>query len=144
MEVLVDQLCLTLWDPIECSPPGSFVHGILQARILQWIAIPFFRESSQPKGVRWVSYIAGGCFTTEPTGKPCVILGYPIGNIHPTHLLSDKEGFLFCMRPREVKGYVAGSGCTNIPATWAMWVSRLCDIRGVVNCTRYGTCGKSQ
>ena len=40
------QLCLTLCDPIECSPPGSSVHGILQARILEWIAMPFSQESS--------------------------------------------------------------------------------------------------
>ena len=39
--VLVTQLCLTLCDPMDCSPPGSSVHGILQARILEWVAIPF-------------------------------------------------------------------------------------------------------
>ena len=43
------QLCLTLCDPMDCSPPGSFVHGILQARILEWIAIPSSRGSSQPR-----------------------------------------------------------------------------------------------
>ena len=37
----------TLSDPMDCSPPGSSVHGILQARILEWVAISFFRESSQ-------------------------------------------------------------------------------------------------
>ena len=43
-------LCLiTLWDPTDCSPPGSSVHGILQARILEWVAIFFSRESSQPR-----------------------------------------------------------------------------------------------
>ena len=35
------QSCLTLWDPIDSSPPGSYVHGILQARILEWVAISF-------------------------------------------------------------------------------------------------------
>ena len=39
--VIVTQSCLTLCDPMDCSPPGSSVHGILQARILEWIAIPF-------------------------------------------------------------------------------------------------------
>ena len=39
--VLVAQSCLTLCDPMHCSPPGSSVHGILQARILEWVAIPF-------------------------------------------------------------------------------------------------------
>ena len=44
--MLVAQLCPTLCDPMDCSPPGSSVHGILQARILEWIAIPFSRGSS--------------------------------------------------------------------------------------------------
>ena len=43
------QLCLTLWDPMNCSPPGSSVHGILQARILEWVAMPFSRVSSWPR-----------------------------------------------------------------------------------------------
>ena len=41
MRVLVAQLCLTLCNLMDCSPPGCFVHGILQARILEWVAIPF-------------------------------------------------------------------------------------------------------
>ena len=40
VKVLVTQLCLTLFDPMDCSPPGSSVHGILQARILEWVAVP--------------------------------------------------------------------------------------------------------
>ena len=40
------QSCLTLCDPMDCSPPGSSVHGILQARILEWVAMPSFRGSS--------------------------------------------------------------------------------------------------
>ena len=42
------QSCLTLWDPMDCSPSGSSVHGILQARILEWIAIPFSRDLPNP------------------------------------------------------------------------------------------------
>ena len=48
-KVLVVQLCLTLCDPLDCSPPGFPVHEILQARILEWGAIPFPRGSSQPR-----------------------------------------------------------------------------------------------
>ena len=44
------QSCLTLGDPTGCSPPGFSVHGILQARILEWVAIAFSRESSQTQG----------------------------------------------------------------------------------------------
>ena len=43
------QLCLTLCDPMDRNLPGSSVHGILQARILQWVATPFSRGSSQPR-----------------------------------------------------------------------------------------------
>ena len=43
------QLHLTLWDPMDRGLPGSSVHGILQAKILEWVAIPFSRGSSQPK-----------------------------------------------------------------------------------------------
>ena len=45
----VTQSCLTLCDPVDCSPPGSSVRGILQARILEWVAISFSRGSSQPR-----------------------------------------------------------------------------------------------
>ena len=45
----VTQSCLTLCDPVDCGPPGSSIHGILQARILEWVAISFSRGSSQPR-----------------------------------------------------------------------------------------------
>ena len=46
VKVLITQSCLTLWDPMGCSPPGFPVKGILQAGILEWVFIPFFRGSS--------------------------------------------------------------------------------------------------
>ena len=57
--VLVTQSCLTLSDPMDCGPPASSVHGILQARILEWIAIPFSRGSSRPRAHTQASRIAG-------------------------------------------------------------------------------------
>ena len=60
----VTQLCLTLCNPVDCSPPGSSIHGILQARILEWVAISFSRESSLPRDRTQVSHIAGRC--SEP------------------------------------------------------------------------------
>ena len=57
--------CLTLCNPIDCSPPGSSVHGIFQARILEWVAISSSRRSSQPRDQTLISYvpcIAGGFF----------------------------------------------------------------------------------
>ena len=50
-------------DPMDCSPPGSSVHGVFQARILEWLAISFSRRSSQPRNRTWVSRIAGRFFT---------------------------------------------------------------------------------
>ena len=67
--VLVTQSCLTLCDPMNCNPPGFSVHGILQARILEWIAIPFFRGSSRLRDRTGVSCIAGRFFTIWATGK---------------------------------------------------------------------------
>ena len=63
LQVKVTQLCLTLCNPMDCSLPGASVHGILQARILEWVAIPFSRGSSQPGDRSQVSRIAGGFFT---------------------------------------------------------------------------------
>ena len=65
LTVLVTQSCLSLCDPVECSPPGSSVHGILQARILEWVAIPFSRGSAQPRDQIWVSCTAVRFFTVE-------------------------------------------------------------------------------
>ena len=67
--VLVIQLCLTLHNPMDYSPPGSSVHGILQARILQWVAIPFSRASSRPRDQTQVSCITGRFFTIWAIGK---------------------------------------------------------------------------
>ena len=55
---LVAQSCPTLCDLMDCIPPGSSVHGILQAGILGWVAIPFSREPSQPRDWTWVSYVS--------------------------------------------------------------------------------------
>ena len=68
-KMLVAQLCLTLCHPMDCSPPGSSVHGILQARILEWVAISFSGGSSQSRDWTWVSSIAGRFFTIWATRK---------------------------------------------------------------------------
>ena len=78
--MLVTQLCSTLWDPVDCSPPGSSFHGILQGRMLEWVAIPFSRYlpnsgikyglpafqvdslPSEPPGIPGAKYLARHCF----------------------------------------------------------------------------------
>ena len=67
VKVKVAQLCLTLCDPMDCSSPGSSLHGIPQASILEWIAIPFSRGSYRPRNHTRVSCIARGFFTSWAT-----------------------------------------------------------------------------
>ena len=76
----VARLYLTLYHPIDCSPPGSSVHGIFQARILEWVAISYSRGSSQPRDrawvsclAAWVSCLAGRFFATWPPGKLSIL-----------------------------------------------------------------------
>ena len=59
----VSQSCPTLCDPMDCSLPGSSIHGIFQARILEWVTISFSRRSSQLRDWTWVCHIVGRCFT---------------------------------------------------------------------------------
>ena len=63
----VAQSCQTLCNPMNCSLPGTSVHGILQARILEWVAISFSRGSSQPRARTQVSCIVGRWFTVWAT-----------------------------------------------------------------------------
>ena len=67
---LVAQLCPPFCNPVGCSPPGSSVLELLQARIPQWVAISLSRRSSPPRDRTPVSCIADRFFTTEPPGKP--------------------------------------------------------------------------
>ena len=69
MKVIVIQ-CLTLRDPVDCSPPGSSVHGILQAIILEWVAMPSSRGPSD-RGVKPGSpALQANSSPSEPLGKP--------------------------------------------------------------------------
>ena len=68
-KVLVAQLCPILCNPMSCSLPGSSVHGIFQARTLEWVAILFSRQSFWPRVGNWISCIAGGFCTIWATKK---------------------------------------------------------------------------
>ena len=69
---------------MDHSPPGSSVHGILQARIPEWVAISFSTVSSRPRDRTFISCIAGRCFTTEPLGNPNTS-NNSLQNIHSVH-----------------------------------------------------------
>ena len=108
------QWCLTLWDPMDCSPPGSSVHGILQARILEWVAIYFSRGSSRSRD--WTASLASpaltvGCFsatwdlywdTKISKVKTGTVLGlYPGASLGSTRGRSISCAFVEMWRPQE-------------------------------------------
>ena len=70
MKMKVAQSCLTLCDPMDSSPPDSSVHGIRQARTLEWVAFPFSWGSSQCRYQTQVSGPAGRFLPVEPPGRP--------------------------------------------------------------------------
>ena len=77
MCVLVAKSCLTLCDPMDCGPPGSSVHGILQARILEWVAISFSRGSSQLRDqIPRSPALQADYLPSEPPGKPFIVATY--------------------------------------------------------------------
>ena len=92
------QLCPTLWDPMDCNLPGSSVHEILWARILEWVVMPSSRGSSQPRNQMGLSCIAGGFFTSwatreAPTYECLIVRGFPYGylryNVSKTELVQN-------------------------------------------------------
>ena len=66
----VVQLCPTLCNPLDCSPPGSFVHGILQARILEWVIIPFSSPGTEPRSPA----LQEDSVPAEPQGKSLLLV----------------------------------------------------------------------
>ena len=80
-----------LCDLMDCSPPGFSVPGILQARILVWIAIPFSKESSQPRDQAQVSHIAGRFFTIWATNN---------SKEFQERFFPKVPGWAFCNEPR--------------------------------------------
>ena len=81
-KVLVTQSCQTLCDSMDCSQPGSSVHGILQGRILDWVAIPFSRGSSRPRNRILFSWIAGRFFTIWTTREAPPLFKRPPFTVH--------------------------------------------------------------
>ena len=80
------QSCLTLCDPMDCTPPGSSVYGIVQARILEWVTISYYRGSSQPRDQ---TYISCG----SRTGSWGLFFFF-FFFYHLSHMLSTKYNFL--------------------------------------------------
>ena len=88
MSCMHAQSLQTLCDPVDCSPPGSSVHGILQARVLEWITMPSSKGSSQPRDRTLLSYIS---WTRQNTGVGSLSL---LQQIFPTQ--RSNPGLLHC------------------------------------------------
>ena len=99
----VARSCLTLCDPMDCSPPDSLVHGIFQARILEWGAISFSRGSSQPRDRTAVSYIADRCFTIWATREALkAVIDFILGGLQ-NHCSYEIKGLLLLERKARTK-----------------------------------------
>ena len=124
--VLVARSCPTLFDPLECSLPGSSVHGILQARMLEWVAIPFSRGSSSSRDQTRVFCIAGRFFTIWAT-REALSVGQvrKISDVKLAAKPHPKDKSILppecsvgstIFRPRFLFWWVRG--CSNTLATW--------------------------
>ena len=83
-QVLVTQRCPTLCDPMDCNSSGTSVHGIIQARILEWVATSFSSESSKPRDWACVSCIAGGFFIIWATREDVFLKYWFKGELEPS------------------------------------------------------------
>ena len=89
VKLLVTQSCPTLCDPISCSLPGFSVHGISQARSLEWVAISFSRGFSWPRDQTGSPALQADSLPSEPPGKTKHFLSYTFQNVKVNHLLED-------------------------------------------------------
>ena len=85
VRVLVAQLCLTLYGPVDCSPPVSSVHGILQERILEWVAFPSPGDIHDPGIEHGSPALQTDSLPCEPPGRPRLV-----------HINSRLDGLAFC------------------------------------------------
>ena len=127
--------CPTLCDTMDCSPPGSSVHGILQARILEWVAIPFSRGYSRPwRDQTQVCCIAGRFFTVWATYFIYIYIYIYIYSIHLTSVQVSRGLFLRKWHPinDEKKTIMRKIWGTNTPGTKGkveMWED-VCRVQG--------------
>ena len=99
IKVKVAQFYLTLCDPMDCSLPGSSVHGNLQAGTLEWLAFPFSRGSSQPRDRTRSPALRADCLPSEPPGKPKNTGVGSLSLLQQTFLTQESNwGLLHCRR----------------------------------------------
>ena len=109
-KVLVSQSCPTLCDPMDCSPPGSFVHEISQVRILEWVAISFSRGSSQPRDQTHVSCTGRWILVGHPGSPHVHLCCCSVTQLCPTlcdHMDCSTSGFLSFTISRSLRKLVS-------------------------------------
>ena len=109
--VWVTQYSLSLCHLMDCGPPGSSVHGIFQARILEWVVIPISRESFPSRDRTWVSCIAGRFFTVWAVREA------PLGTYLATFCKSDVVKIVF-LRRRERGGKEISLSLATLGLIW--------------------------
>ena len=93
----------TLWDPMDCSLPGSSLRGILQARVLEWVAISFSRGSSWPRDGTWVSRIPGRRFNLWATREAQLVVQLCPTLCDPTYCSSPGSSIPGIFQARKLK-----------------------------------------
>ena len=107
--------CLSLCDPVDCGPPGSSVHGILQARILEWVAISFSRGSSRPRDQTLVSCISG-------IGRQVLYHGHHLGGLISSSDPIQNRGE---MEPKEMEW------CQTVSRRLSQGIPQTCSSQGL-------------
>ena len=122
---------------MDCSSPGSSVRDILQARILEWVAIPLTKGSSQSRDRTYVSHVsctAGGFFTAEPPGKPlyltfgvkCCVVGSEDRSSHAGSGCSSRGSSDSELRCWGVPCSKLYQDCSNAGLAWVLWLALDC------------------
>ena len=119
---LVAQSCPTLCHLMDYSPPGSSVHGIIQASILEWVAMPSSKGSSQPKDPTQVSHIAGEFFTVWATREVHIYV-YMYVNVYMYKVISVTV-WLYVVQISSMPDIVSINLC-QIPLNWSKRISRV-------------------
>ena len=119
---------------MDCCLPGSSVHGILQARILEWVAMPFSRGHSWPRDWSWVSPIADS-LPSEPPGKPwCQAYKDPIKQLWLSRRSYESEGLgaAFAEKALNTESLGWSPRCPIVPPIWSWHTHRSCHLAAVV------------
>ena len=132
VKVLVAQSCQTLCDPMDCSLPGSSVHSILQARILEWVAMPSSRGSSWARDPMWVSYIAVNSLLLSQSLQKSQLI-----EIIPLMWMSATRGqYLWLLILSLLRVHCPGGGCSH----WLLDSGYPVSIPGSLRACSQGSC----